>query len=91
MQADRRQATTGGKDARISDIGTGIPRRRNVHQVAGQTVPGSRVVCAGHDPIVPVYAVELLTGTAGVVPGRPAGTRSHPGPPETPSLEETCD
>ena len=55
------------ESGRSSIWAPGVPAARSVHQVAGQTVPGSRVVDAGHDPIVHVYAIELLTGTVGVV------------------------
>src|ERR1035441_9397043 len=47
----------------IIDIGTGIPTAGNVHQVAGQITPGTRVVYADNDPIVHVHANALLTGS----------------------------
>ena len=47
----------------IIDIGTGIPSAGNVHQVAGQIAPGTRVVYVDNDPIVHVHANALLTGT----------------------------
>jgi hypothetical protein len=47
----------------IIDIGTGIPAAGNVHQVAGQTAPETRVVYADNDPIVHVHANALLTGS----------------------------
>ena len=51
------------------DIGTGIPSVGNVHEVAGQVAPGSRVVYVDNDPIVHVHANALLTGsgTTGIV------------------------
>jgi SAM-dependent methyltransferase len=47
----------------IIDIGTGIPAAGNVHQVAGEIAPGTRVVYVDNDPIVHVHADALLTGT----------------------------
>jgi hypothetical protein len=47
----------------IIDIGTGIPGPGNVHQVAGQVAPQTRVVYVDNDPIVHVHANALLTGT----------------------------
>jgi hypothetical protein len=53
----------------IIDIGTGIPAVGNVHQVAGQIAPQTRVVYADNDRIVHVHANALLTGsgTTGIV------------------------
>lgn len=47
----------------IIDIGTGIPTAGNVHQVAGEVAPDTRVVYVDNDPIVHVHANALLTGT----------------------------
>src|SRR6266545_654986 len=47
----------------ILDIGTGIPTAGNVHEVAGQVAPGTRVVYVDNDPIVHVHANALLTGS----------------------------
>jgi hypothetical protein len=44
------------------DVGTGIPSAGNVHQVAGEIAPGSRVVYVDNDPIVHVHANALLAG-----------------------------
>ena len=46
------------------DIGTGIPTMNNVHEVAQQVAPESRVVYVDNDPIVLSHAHELLTTTA---------------------------
>jgi SAM-dependent methyltransferase len=46
----------------IIDIGTGIPSAGNVHEVADQAAPGTRVVYVDNDPIVHVHANALLTG-----------------------------
>jgi S-adenosyl methyltransferase len=53
----------------IIDIGTGIPTAGNVHEVAGQVAPGTRIVYVDNDPIVHVHANALLTGsgTTGIV------------------------
>lgn len=45
------------------DIGTGIPTAGNVHEVAGQVAPDTRVVYVDNDPIVHVHANALLTGS----------------------------
>ena len=47
----------------IIDIGTGIPGAGNVHEIAGQIAPDTRVVYVDNDPIVHVHANALLTGT----------------------------
>jgi SAM-dependent methyltransferase len=44
------------------DIGTGIPAAGNVHEVAGQVAPGTRVVYVDNDPIVHTHANALLAG-----------------------------
>jgi hypothetical protein len=49
----------------IIDIGTGIPAAGNVHQVADEAAPGTRVVYVDNDPIVHAYANALLTGRGG--------------------------
>ena len=53
----------------IIDIGTGIPAAGNVHEIAGQVAPGTRVLYADNDPIVHVHANALLanTGTTSIV------------------------
>jgi trans-aconitate methyltransferase len=45
------------------DVGTGIPNADNVHAVAQQTAPESRIVYVDHDPIVLAHAHELLRST----------------------------
>jgi hypothetical protein len=44
------------------DIGTGIPSAPNVHHVAQEINPRSRIVYVDNDPIVLVHARALLTG-----------------------------
>ncbi|WP_424536679.1 SAM-dependent methyltransferase [Sphaerisporangium viridialbum] len=53
------------------DIGTGLPTRENVHQVAQRTDPRSRVVYVDNDPIVLVHARALLADNPNthVMPG----------------------
>ncbi|WP_155057440.1 SAM-dependent methyltransferase [Streptomyces blattellae] len=46
------------------DIGTGIPTEPNLHQVAQQVAPESKVVYADNDPIVLRHAQALLHGSA---------------------------
>jgi len=45
------------------DIGTGIPKEDNVHEVAQREVPETRVVYVDRDPIVLAHAHQLLRGT----------------------------
>lgn len=42
------------------DIGSGLPTRENVHEVAQRIVPGARVVYMDRDPIALVHARALL-------------------------------
>lgn len=65
------------------DIGTGIPSAGNVHEIAGQVAPDTRVVYVDNDPIVHVHAHALLTGsgTTAIVLAdmrAPEGILSHP-------------
>jgi len=46
------------------DIGTGIPTMENVHQVAQEAAPESRIVYVDNDPIVLAHAHTLLKSTA---------------------------
>ncbi|MEV4343692.1 SAM-dependent methyltransferase [Actinoplanes sp. NPDC049596] len=45
------------------DIGTGIPTRPNLHEVAQQIIPEARVVYVDNDPIVLVHARALMIST----------------------------
>jgi hypothetical protein len=45
------------------DIGTGIPNADNVHAVAQQVAPDSRVVCVDNDPVVLAHAHTLFEST----------------------------
>jgi len=45
------------------DIGTGIPKENNTHEVAQRIAPGARIVYADYDPIVLAHAHKLLTST----------------------------
>ncbi|WP_405939306.1 SAM-dependent methyltransferase [Streptomyces sp. NBC_00726] len=45
------------------DIGTGIPTEPNLHQVAQEAAPATRVVYCDNDPIVLAHAEALLKGT----------------------------
>ena len=46
------------------DIGSGIPTEGNVHEVAQQAAPGSRVVYADIDPVAIAHSRALLAGNA---------------------------
>jgi S-adenosyl methyltransferase len=43
------------------DIGAGLPTQRNVHEVAQEIAPETRIVYVDNDPIVLVHARALLT------------------------------
>ncbi len=45
------------------DIGTGIPTAPNVHHVAQEIAPGTRVLYVDKDPIVLAHARALMTST----------------------------
>ncbi|KIF79405.1 methyltransferase [Streptomyces sp. 150FB] len=44
------------------DVGTGIPTAPNLYDVARQVAPDSHVVYVDNDPLVLIYADELLSG-----------------------------
>jgi SAM-dependent methyltransferase len=46
------------------DIGSGIPTAGNVHEVAQQSAPGSRVVYADIDPVAIAHSKAILAGNA---------------------------
>jgi len=49
------------------DVGSGLPTRDNVHQIAQRTGPGARVVYADYDRVVVAHARALLAkGASGV-------------------------
>jgi S-adenosyl methyltransferase len=50
----------------IIDVGTGLPTRGNVHEVAHAAAPRTRVVCVDHDPVVCTHARALLMNIGGV-------------------------
>ena len=74
-------------DAGISqfiDLGTGLPTRHNVHQVAQAANPDARVVYVDYDPVVLAHARALLAkdDATTVIEAdlrRPAGVLSDPG------------
>ena len=47
----------------LLDIGTGIPKENNVHEVAQREAPESRIVYVDRDPIVLAHAHKLLRST----------------------------
>ncbi|WP_091202190.1 SAM-dependent methyltransferase [Micromonospora narathiwatensis] len=59
-RATRYLAATAGL-RQFLDIGTGIPTSPNMHEVAQEIAPGSRVAYVDNDPIVLAHARALLT------------------------------
>jgi hypothetical protein len=45
------------------DVGTGIPTRPNLHEIAQQLAPETRVVYVDNDPVVLVHARALMVST----------------------------
>ncbi|MFJ4922001.1 SAM-dependent methyltransferase [Streptomyces sp. NPDC088725] len=74
------------------DIGTGIPTRPNLHQVAQEIAPDAHVVYADYDPIVLRHAEALMRSTP---EGRTAYIQADVRQPETilsaGKLHETLD
>ncbi|WP_399893184.1 SAM-dependent methyltransferase [Streptomyces sp. BBFR51] len=68
MQANRafmRRAVRFAADQGIDqflDIGSGIPTFGNVHEVAGRSRPGARVVYVDHDPVAVAHSEAVLAG-----------------------------
>ncbi|MFC4535495.1 SAM-dependent methyltransferase [Sphaerisporangium dianthi] len=66
------------------DLGSGLPTQQNVHQVAKEIAPESRVVYVDHDPIVVAHGEALVATSPDVafVPGdlrRIDDVLDHPG------------
>jgi S-adenosyl methyltransferase len=74
------------------DIGTGLPSANNVHEVAQEVAPESRVVYVDNDPIVLAHARALLTSSP---EGRTAYIDADLREPEkilaSPAVSETLD
>jgi SAM-dependent methyltransferase len=74
------------------DIGTGIPSPGNVHDVAQEVAPASRVVYVDNDPIVLVHSRALLSSTsAGQVAFIQADLREPRGILDDPAIAKTLD
>ncbi len=74
------------------DIGTGIPTSPNVHEVAQEVAPGTRVVYVDNDPIVLAHARALLTSQdAGETAFIMADLREPKSILDHPTLAETLD
>jgi hypothetical protein len=58
---------TGDGIRQFLDIGTGIPKQNNVHEVAQTTERDARIVYVDRDPIVLAHAHQLLRGKRGGV------------------------
>ena len=63
MHRATRALTTQYGIRQFVDIGTGIPTEPNLHQIAQEAAPESRVVYADHDPLVLEYADALMHST----------------------------
>ena len=63
-RAVRRLARAGIRQ--FIDIGSGLPTRPNVHEVAQEVDPGARVVYADNDPVVVTHGRALLALSPGV-------------------------
>ncbi|WP_328770176.1 SAM-dependent methyltransferase [Streptomyces sp. NBC_00286] len=74
------------------DIGTGIPTSPNLHEIAQQVAPDSRVVYVDRDPVVRAQSARLLNGTP---QGRTAYVEADAADPTTllasPALTATLD
>jgi hypothetical protein len=74
------------------DIGTGIPTRPNVHEIAQETDPQARVVYVDNDPIVLVHARALMvSGERGRTAYIDADLRAPQKILSDPTLTETLD
>jgi hypothetical protein len=74
------------------DIGTGIPTAPNVHQVAQEAAPDSRVVYVDNDPMVLAHARALLTSSPqGHTEYIDADLRDVEALLESPQLRDTID
>jgi SAM-dependent methyltransferase len=74
------------------DIGTGIPSPGNVHDVAQELAPASRVVYVDNDPVVLVHSRALLSSTpAGKVGFIQADLREPRGILDDPAVAKTLD
>ena len=62
------------------DIGSGIPREDNAHEVAQREMPGARIVYVDRDPVVLAHAQQLLRGTPEGVIRYVYGDLRDPGP-----------
>ena len=65
------------------DIGSGIPTEGNVHEVAQQAAPGSRVVYVDVDPVAVAHSKAILSGNgrAGIIDAdlrEPGKILTHP-------------
>jgi hypothetical protein len=74
------------------DIGTGIPRQPNLHEIAQRVTPSARIVYIDNDPIVLAHAKALLrSNPAGRTAYIQADLRDPAGILSAPALLETLD
>ncbi|HEY6313255.1 MAG TPA: SAM-dependent methyltransferase [Streptosporangiaceae bacterium] len=67
LQRTVRFLTTDASVSQFIDIGTGLPTRGNVHEVAQSIKPDARVLYVDYDPVVISHAQALLAKTPLVV------------------------
>jgi S-adenosyl methyltransferase len=74
------------------DIGTGIPSANNVHEVAQEVAPDTRVLYVDNDPLVLAHARALMTGSpAGRTAFIQADLRDPDGILASPTLKSMLD
>lgn len=73
------------------DVGTGIPTEPNLHQIAQEINPDTRVVYVDNDPIVLAHAHALLTSGNGRTAYIDADVRHVHDILDAPQLRETLD
>jgi trans-aconitate methyltransferase len=92
MRRVTRFLTAGLGMRQFLDIGTGLPTPPNLHEVAQEIAPETRVVYVDNDPIVLIHARALLTSSP---EGRTAYVDADLRDPESilasPELRETLD
>ena len=70
------------------DIGTGLPTKEPVHEIAHETIPDARVVYVDYDPVVVAHAKALLANNDNTVIAIRGDLRSPQGIINDPELRE---
>ncbi|MFF5207084.1 SAM-dependent methyltransferase [Streptosporangium sp. NPDC000396] len=73
------------------DIGTGLPTRGNVHEVAHEIAPDARIAYVDNDPIVLTHARALLRDTHGEVTVTSGDLRQPEEILKSPEIQEQLD